>query len=426
MNSAMPATALVPIEHAFPGEPGIAAWLIATLYLTAAVAQPVLGDIADRVGARPTLLGGMACLAIGAAAGGMARDPWTLIAARAFIGLGTAAGYPCAVVMIRRRAEQFAIEPPARLLGLLATASSVSVAIGPPLGGVLTGAFGWRWVFLVNLPLALVTSVMTLAFSPAGPRGAYDVGTRFDIPGVLLFALAMTTLMLFLMSLADGVKGWTLAVAAGSLAMLVFVERRAVRPFIDVRLLATNRPLTRTYAHHVLLNFTLYCLFYSIPQWWQAWLHMSVERSGLVLLPVAISSGVASLAPTRGRAGRAVAAIDIVSLMGTSAGLVLLGPETSLSGLMTLTFMFGIGNGVLNMANQQRMLDHAPPGQIGAAAGLLRTAQYSGAILCAPLTAYLLASHLGSQPMRMLAFILLPLTAVLLLLSRAIPPAQSH
>lgn len=417
MNSAMLATALVPIGQDFPAMPELSAWLIATLYLTAAVAQPVLGGVADRLGARRTLVGGMGFLAVGAALGMVAPDPWSLVASRALIGCGTSVGFPCAVVMIRQRAGELGIEPPARLLGLMAMASSASMAFGPPLGGVLTAYLGWRWTFLINLPLAIVTAALVLAFSPADKPAASPSRMTFDIPGIALFTVAMSALMVLLMDLAHGVQPMALVVTIASMVMLVIAERRSPAPFIDVRLMVTNRPLAITYAHHILLNFVLYCLFYSIPQWSQAWRHLPIELSGLILLPVAVSSGLASIVPTRGRAGRAAEVFGVLCLIAACAGLMLLDTRTTLVSLMALMFVFGIGNGALNMANQQRMLDRSPLEQSGAAAGLLRTAQYCGAILSAPLTAYLLGGHLGRQPMMTLAMLLLPLGFFLLVLS---------
>jgi len=296
------------------------------------------------------------------------------------------------------------------------------MAVGPPLGGVLTGLFGWRWVFLINLPFAIAATMLALWLSPrdARIREGLRIGellAQFDLAGIAVFTLAMTAVMLFLMNLTHGIHFGGLVATLLLLGLLVVVERRVRQPFIDIRLIVANHALSGTYAHHVLLNFVLYCLFYAIPQWSQAWLHLPIAQSGLVLLPVAVSSGLASLAPTRGRRGRAAELSGLLSLIVTSAGLFLLGPATTLPGLMLLMLMFGIGNGALNMVNQQRMLDHAPPDRSGTAAGLLRTAQYCGAILSAPFTAYLLGGHLGTQPMKALGMTLLPIAGFMLLLT---------
>lgn len=417
INSAMLATVLVPIERDFSQLPGISAWLITALYLTAAVAQPVLGGVADRFGARRTLIGGMGLLAVGAALGAAARDPWTLIASRTFIGCGTSVGFPCAVVMIRDRSSEYGIDPPARLLGLLAIAGSASMAVGPPLGGILAGYLGWRWVFLINLPLAVVTAGLALVFAPLDPTDVRASRARFDVPGIAAFTLAMGGSMLFLMQLQERFDARMLAATLVAFATLIVVEWRAPQPFIDVRLISTNRPLASTYAHHLVLNFVLYCFFYSIPQWSQAWLHLPVALSGFVLLPVAVSSSLVALAPTRARAGYLTEICGCLALIGAGFALHGLGPQTTLWGLMALTFVFGIGNGALNMANQQRMLDRSPREQSGASAGLLRTAQYCGAILSAPLTAFLLAGKLGDRPMVTLSWLMVPLGGLLLVLS---------
>jgi MFS family permease len=416
MNSSMLATALTPISRAFPTEASTTAWLVAALYLTAAVAQPVLGGVADRIGARRTLLAGLVVVAMGGVLGALAPTMLALIASRVLVGLGTSAGYPCAVMMIRERAASIGIEPPSRMLGMLSLAASVSMALGPVIGGVIIATLGWRWIFLVNLPLAVLSWGLIVALLPPDRVMAERAPRRFDVPGILLFTAGMTALMLFLMHLSTHIDWLALTAAVVLLAVLVLAELRNADPFIDVRMIAANRNLAATYSRHVVLNLVLYGLFYTLPQWSQTTLGLSTKMSGMVLLPVAVLAGLGSLAPTRGRVGRWVEIGGNLSLIVTCTALLLLGQGTTPAGLMLIAVSCGIGNGTLSMANQQRLLDYAPPEQMGTAAGLLRTAQYTGAILSAALTAYLLGNHLGGRPMQTLATVLLPLSIALLVL----------
>jgi MFS family permease len=411
LNSAMLATALVPIGRAFPGQEEISAWLVASLYLTAGVAQPVLGSFADRFGPRRTLLYSLAVLAVGALVGSIAGDMLTLIGSRVLIGLGTSGAFPCAVAIIRHRAAEAGLDPPARLLGVLAAASAVSVAIGPPLGGLVTQWLGWRGVFSINLPLAILTLICLFIMVPSDEEKDGE-GRSVDWVGIGLFTVFMTALVFFLMHLTKRFDILALGISLAGLTALISFEARRERPFLDVKLLRTNRLLTITYLNHLLFSFANYCVFYSVPQWSQAWLRLPLAVSGFVLMPIAISSTIASLAPTRGRLGYIVEFIGIGSLILTCAGLLLLNKDTTLIEVMAITFLFGTGYGALNMSNQQRLLDYAPLEHSGSAAGLLRTAQYCGAILSAPLVGYLIAGHLGAQPMRTLAWIILPISFV--------------
>lgn len=408
-NSAMLAAALVAIGRAFPDQPDIGAWLVASLYLTAGVAQPVLGTFADRFGARRTLLLSTAVLGVGAIIGTFAADMHGLVASRVLIAIGTSGAFPCSVSIIRHQAIAAGIAPPARLLGMLAAASAVSVALGPPIGGILAQWFGWRSVFTVNLPLALVT-ITALYFLVPQDKPESRSFASIDWAGITLFALFMTALVIFLMRLHDGFNGIALAIAVICLIALVVVEQTRSNPFIDVPLLRANTALALTYTNCIVFSFANYCVFYALPQWSQAWLGLPLALSGFVLMPIAVSSTLGSLAPTVGRAGYAVELLGIASLILTCLGLLTLDRHSSLPGLMALTFLFGSGYGILNMSNQQRLLDYAPLRQSGSAAGLLRTAQYCGAILSAPLVGYLMSGNLGDQPLHTLAWLILPLS----------------
>lgn len=411
LNSAMLSTALVPIGQAFPGQEEIGGWLVASLYLTAAIAQPVLGSFADRFGARRTLGWATVVLGIGGIAGIVAQDMATLIASRVLIGFGTSSAYPCAVAIIRQRAHQADIEPPARILGWLAAASSVAVAIGPPLGGVVTEWLGWRGVFAINLPLAVIAFVAIWFAVPAHDPAKHG-GIRIDWAGIALFTGFMTALVFFLMHLTTRFDAVALALGLAGLGIFIVVERRQAKPFVDVGLIRANLPLTLTYGNHIAFNFVNYCFFYAIPQWSQATLGLSLTASGLMLMPVAVASFVGALLPTRGRSGCAIEILGAVVLVCNAASLFLLSVHPSELGILALSFGFGVSFGILNMSNQQRLLDYAPLDQSGSAAGLLRTSAYIGAMLSAPLVAYLMSNGAQADALKVLAMATLPVSLV--------------
>ncbi|KCZ94258.1 MFS transporter [Hyphomonas johnsonii] len=414
LNSAMLATALAPIGEAYPGQEEIGGWLVASLYLTAAISQPVLGSFADRFGARRVLVWTTVVLGLGAMVGALAQGFATLIISRILIGFGTSSAFPCAVAIIRHRASRAAIEPPAKLLGYLAAASSVAVAAGPPLGGFVTEWIGWRGVFSINLPFAVVALTMIFLTIPPSDTNSRDK-KMVDWPGIALFTVAMTSLVFFLMHLTERVDVIALTATLLGTACFVLYETQRLHPFVDFGLLRKNRSLTLTYGNHAAFNFANYCYFYSMPQWAHTTLGHPLATSGFLLMPVALAAFMGSLVPTRGRRGCIAEFAGAISLVASSTALLFVDANTSIIFVLALSFGFGICFGTLNMSNQQRLLDYAPVEQSGSAAGLLRTSAYLGAMLSAPLVGYLMASNGKEFGMAGLAMVMVPVAIVPLL-----------
>jgi MFS family permease len=135
-NSSVIATALVSIAAAMGIPVGRTSILISSLYLTSAIAQPTAGRPAEEFGPRRVFLAGIATVFVAGIVGGVATNLTTLVVSRVLIGLGTSAGYPSAILLIRRRATAIGEEsPPSNVLGTLAIAAAATVAIGPTIGG---------------------------------------------------------------------------------------------------------------------------------------------------------------------------------------------------------------------------------------------------------------------------------------------------
>ena len=114
------------------------------------------------------------------------------------------------MAMVRRQAQRLRRDPPGSVLGALAVAGQATMAVGPPLGGLLIVLGGWRLTFLINIPLATAGVVFALAWLPADEP--HRLGWRvLDLPGAALFAAALTALMVFLMNLRAH-PWWLLAV----------------------------------------------------------------------------------------------------------------------------------------------------------------------------------------------------------------------
>lgn len=157
INTSLIATALVPIAAAMQVTVADTAVLISALYLASAIAQPTGGKLAEVFGPRRVLLAGMTTAMVGGLVGGFSTTLTGLVAARSLIGIGSAAIYPSAMALIRRRASVMGLDaPPGGVLGALVIAGSATAAFGLPVGGVLVDAWGWQTTFLINVPVERV------------------------------------------------------------------------------------------------------------------------------------------------------------------------------------------------------------------------------------------------------------------------------
>jgi EmrB/QacA subfamily drug resistance transporter len=192
------------------------------------------GRIADRSGRRRTFFGGLAIFTIGSALCAVAPEPWLLIAGRATQAVGAAALLPASLALLLG-----ASRPDARaaVVSMWGGVSALAVATGPSLGSVLIDWGGWRWAFLVNLPVALVAWL-------AGRRVLQESavgGPRPDLVGVVTISAAVAALAL---GITQGDSwGWTSPAVIGSFAAAAGLAAAAVRraachsaPAVDLRL----------------------------------------------------------------------------------------------------------------------------------------------------------------------------------------------
>ena len=383
VNSSIIAIALVTVGRAFGVGADQTAWLVLGLYLATAVGQPTMGKLADRFGALRVYLAGIVLVAIGGLIGFWGFSFGALIAARVIIGLGTSAAYPAAMAMVHRQAARLNRPAPGSVLGALALTGQVSMVLGPPLGGLLIAAGGWRMIFLVNVPLALVGAVFALVWLPrddALPGGGLrTVWRALDPPGVALFVAGLIALLVFLTGLPAA--NWpVLVLAVAALAGLLAWELRAATPFIDVRMLARNRPLALTYLRYLLTFCMIYGFIYGWTQWLEESAGVSASLSGLMLMPMSIVAAVVTVIGARGRRVTGPLLIGTPLLLAGCAGLLFLGHAAPWPVQLALAVVFGVPNGLLIVGNQAAMFAQAPGEQIGTASGLLRTFQYLGAI----------------------------------------------
>ncbi|MCX4770075.1 MFS transporter [Streptomyces sp. NBC_01285] len=340
---------------------------------------------------------------------------------RLLLGIGTSAAYPAAMAVLRDESARIGRATPRSVLARLSFAALGSAAVGPTLGGLLVMAVGWRGIFAVNVPVALVAFGAALLWIPADPprRRAADGGTPrlgLDPLGIGLFTAALTVLVFFLLDLAHPVW-WLLAPFAVLTAALVRWQLRRPDPFIDLRMLAGNAALSRTYLRHGASYLLIYCVMYGYTQWLEEARGYSSGHTGLLMLPMSVAALVCSLLGARTKGIRGPLTLACVLLTVGAGVLMFLSGDTPLAVLLLAGACFGIPQGLIGTSNQAAVQAYAPAEVIGSAAGLQRTAQYIGAITASSLIALAYGQSAGDHGLHLMAGVAAVLGVLLIVLT---------
>ncbi|GAA2181092.1 MFS transporter [Brooklawnia cerclae] len=424
INTTMISVALVPISQATGAPASVVIWLVAGLYLVSAIFQPTMGKLADLFGPRKVYITGLAIAGLGGLIPLISPTFTGALVSRLAIGIGTSSAYPSAMTLIKDQSLRLGVETPQILLSGLSISSLVTAAIGPVLGGVLIEHFGWQSIFLVNVPFALVAIVLVCLWLPAdstrvagsSPRPA---GIRaLDLPGIACFAIAVTSALFFLLD-PGGRLYWLVPIAIAAAVILVLWELRQPAPFLDVRMLAHNAALTRTYLRLFLVYMCIYLVVYAFTQWVQAVAGLSSEAAGLMQLPAAICAAVATVLVSRSSRVR----WPLVIAAGTPilGGMLLatVHADSPLWLLLVVVALFGIPQGLASVSNQAALYRQAPGAQMGSAAGLSRTSVQIGAIVASSLIGRIFGPSASDPGLHVIAWIIVIIAVAALILTLA-------
>jgi len=340
-----------------------------------------LGVVADRVGRRTVFLGGVVTFSAASLACGLAQSMTALDAWRAVQGVGGAAMFATTLALI---GQEFT--GPARGRAILVWGSTVGVAVasGPLLGGLLTEYATWRWIFFVNVPVGVLTLVVTMR---CVGNGYDESGRRLDLPGLL----ALTSgLVLSIVGLLRGsASNWssTAATASAVLGLACFVAfavlQRRAGAMLDRDVLGQPR-VAAVSAATLAIGAGMFAVILYLTILLQDALGFSPLAGGLRLLPVTLPVFLvplvlrrAGVSPVSGRLigiGLATIALGLLSMTWAQAG-------SSWLRLLPGLTLAGIGIGLANAAIAATALAVVPPNRAGLAAGLSNTCRLAGIAL---------------------------------------------
>ena len=382
-----------------------AMWVSAAFLLTTAVLLIPSGRLADQHGRVRFYLLGIAIFTVGSVLCAASMNGTWLIASRILQAAGAALMGATSAAIVT------SVFPPherGRALGINVMAVYLGLSVGPPLGGIIADTIGWRWIFLINLPIGIVVLVWGWFMLPRSE--GMPNAPRLDVAGSVLLGAFLICLLVPLTFVAEW--GWAsgltiglLVLSAVSLVAFVVVERRVSAPILDLDLVLKNR-LFAAANTAALLN---YMALYGIALLTAIFLEVVQDRSagvtGLLILSQPLLMAV--LSPFSGRlsdriGSRVLATGGMVIIAG---GMILLAAMPATAPVWQVALYLGIvgvGMAAFSAPNTSAVMGSVRRDQLSVASAFLGTMRTAGQALSVAILGGMAASQLGRLGGRLL------------------------
>jgi EmrB/QacA subfamily drug resistance transporter len=382
---------------------GTVVWVTSAYLLAYAVPLLITGRLGDRVGPKKLYLTGLTLFTLASVWCGLTTTIEMLIVARVFQGLGASAMTPQTMAVITR------IFPPnerGRAMSLWGATAGVATLVGPILGGVLVDGLGWQWIFFVNAPIGVVGFVLAWRLVPDLPTHEH----KFDLVGVALSTIGLFCLVF---GIQEGqkydwgqIKGplsvWSLIIAGLVFIALFLIWQARIKtePLLPLSLFK-DRNFSLANTAITTVGFAITAMAFPLMLYAQTVRGLSPTRSALLLVPMAVISGV--LAPFVGRLTdkappRFIAGFGLlccsVSLFWLSQ---VIEPTVPIWELLLPIALLGVANGFMWAPIGSTATRNLPMHQAGAGAGVYNTTRQVGAVLGSAGIAVLMEARLAAN-----------------------------
>ncbi|HCN45249.1 MAG TPA: MFS transporter [Pseudomonas sp.] len=354
------------------------AWVTTAYLITSTITVPIYGKVSDLFGRRPLFLFGITVFVLGSLMSSLSTSMLMLAGFRAFQGIGAGAlmSLPLAIM-----GDILAPRERAKYQGYFFAVFGVSTVIGPLIGGVfadtnrILGIAGWRWVFLVNVPVGIIAFAMVFAFLHL-PKVNTNTAPRIDWFGAAAVVMALVPLLV--VAEQGRTWGWASAISItcyvigvlGVIAFLVIEQRMGDDAIVPLRLFSSHTFSMATILS-VLVGFGMFGAMMTIPLYLQIVVGLNPTESGLATIPLVIGLMIAALSAGQitARTGH-YRVFTITGTMSTALGFLLLTfmkYDTPLWYLMLGMFVIGFGLGQLMQTLILASQNSVPPKDMGVA-----------------------------------------------------------
>ncbi|WP_427919579.1 MFS transporter [Streptomyces sp. cg40] len=358
-------------------------WVVSAYTLTFGGLLLLGGRAGDILGRRRVFITGILLFTFASLLGGLAQEPWQLLAARVLQGVGGAIASPTSLALIT---TTFPEGPERnRAFGVFAAVSAGGGAIGLLAGGMLTEWLDWRWVLFVNVPIGLLIAVLTPLYINESERHT----GRFDIAGALTSTAGMASLVYGFIRAAD--KGWRDTLTIGSfgaaavlLVAFVIIESRAKEPITPLRMFA-DRNRSGTYVIMLSLAAAMFGMFFYIVLFVQNVLGYSPIQAGLAFLPVTVviaaGAGLSQQFLPRFGPRPFMLVGSTLAVIGLAWQTLISSDSSYVGGVLGPMLVFGFGMGLNFVTLTITAVSGVAPHEAGAASALLNAMQQVGGSL---------------------------------------------
>ncbi|MFM1651589.1 DHA2 family efflux MFS transporter permease subunit [Brevibacillus sp. B_LB10_24] len=346
-------------------------WVLTAYMLISGAIIPITTYFGERFGYRTIYVWSMASFTLGSLLCGLAWSNPSLVAFRVIQGIGGGLIMPVGMALMFRFVPK---EKMGAAMGIFGLSMAVAPSIGPTLGGLIVESFSWRWLFMINVPIGIISVLLSHFVLPDTPRRKMG---RFDVWGLLL---GSGSAFLYLLALAEGQSwGWSsypivmlFFTATFMLILLIVVELNHPEPLLDMRLFR-NRDFTFGVLMSCGMFIAMIVAVVILPIYLQSLRGYSAIQTGLILMPQALAMGF-----TMAISGRLFDKIGARPLILTGVPLILFStyqlhtlsidtPDSLISMYMILR---GLGMGLTFMSVNTAAVSTIPPMKMGAASAM--------------------------------------------------------
>lgn len=369
-------------------------WITSAYIVSAALFIVPFGRLADICGRKKIFLSGIAIFSIASLASALSPSAEILIAARFIQGIGGAMIFATSVAIVT---QVYGQGERGWALGITIATVYAGLSIGPFLGGILTDNFGWPAIFLINVPIGLMTIALTLQGVKHEWADAAD--ERFDLAGALVYGIMLFSGIFGMLLLPDPYALSWLFVAVCTAGIFVWWERRCASPLFNLTIFSDNRTFVfsniaaminygATFAVAVLLSLYL--------QYIQGF---SAETAGFILVAQPVIQTLFS--PVAGKLSdhiepRIVATIGMaITTIGLSF-FIFLTPTTPLYAIVIALMVLGFGYALFSSPNTNAIMSSVDPRYFGIASGMNATMRSLGQVLSMAIAMFCFSVFIGT------------------------------
>ncbi|WP_245995073.1 MDR family MFS transporter [Companilactobacillus furfuricola] len=351
-------------------------WVFSIYLLMTAVSTPIYGKLSDMIGRKPIFIFGLGLFVVGSVLCSLSNSMFTLILSRVVQGLGSGAIQPLTFTII---ADIYPLDKRAKVLGLNGSSWGIAAVIAPLLGGFIVEQLSWHWVFLINLPIGIITMILIWAFFKEERRDAGKA--KIDYVGTMLLMLVLLPIMLALQFIGTSSAWLPISLVVLSiLSIFAFVhfERKVSDPILPLNLFRNKTFVIQNVIALLISGFLISFEAY-IPTWMQGILGLSPSMGGFAVTPSSVvwifgsfwaGTLLKKFAPNR------VIYISLVFLAVANAFLLLAHVGTTFAYFLALAAIAGMGFGLTITTTTVTAQTVVPAENVGVATSfntLLRT-----------------------------------------------------